>query len=407
VVGLPDLAEDSPLLAALAARAPAALLLLIDLPQAPAAGTAEAGREGIGKDRPLSRLFEALSYRHALRPAALSPEMLSRWVSRETTAAAAASDRAARPGVSVLLHRSEGCALLEDEGGLLPTGRLERVQGYRRSGRRRNEDTRKALELLVPDSEEGMQGQAGPTTARRPLFGSPGQILFAEMGGAVSLPGPEFVAHFVDGRLRGLARSGGELAGGAPAESWFAFDGARRVLRTVSAASFERDGDHGLATSLGVELPPGRGQLQVLIEAYFREGQPELCLECSVRFPPGAPALEAGAPYEIPLLPFDERKPPELQVELEGGRIHREMVLPREGYLLTCGRSVRAASEGAAVVLTADGAAPATVLPLRVCRESGRWSLRACLGGRTCPGRPLPVAGLTSQFSFRVGLEQA
>jgi len=418
ILAVSELGEQSPVLASLAARAPGTLLLLLDLSAEPRRETSGYGEAAAPGDRPVSRLIEALSYRHSLLPSALSQAALEDLHPASGTSRAAAAVHGQPLPLAILLHRSEACRLLEAEAGIVPTGRLEQARAYRRSGRRRNEDTRKALELLVPDWNPAANGPRAAGTLPAPAFGRPGQILFAEMGGAVSLPGPEFVAHFVDGRYQGISRGGTRLSAGSPAESSFVFPGSRCVLQTVSAASFEREGDHGLATTFAAEIPKGGGRIQVLVEAYFREGQPELCLECSVRFPARVPALQAALPYEIPLFQFSNHLTPELQTELEDGTFHRQRVLPAEGYLLACGRRLRASLDGTAVVLTAvrispaggpagaKEAPPVTALPMRVCRESGRWALRACLGGRTCAQPPVSVDGLFSRLSFRLGIEE-
>ncbi|MBN1834200.1 MAG: hypothetical protein JW820_00040 [Spirochaetales bacterium] len=423
VLDLSELDQDSAVLASLAARAPETLLLLLDVQGADGAGTsrgegalpgssvprsrrqAPAGPLPAG-DRPIARLLEALSYRRALHPAALTPAALDEleMASGETAAAA--------PPLAVLLHRSEACRLLEAETAIAAGRRLQQLRPYRRRGRRRNEEVRRALELMVPDWAPALEVPPPARAARDYAPVQPDQIQFAEMGGTVSLPGSQFVAQFADGRLRGISREGREILSGAPAECSFAFAGVRCALRTVSAASFERGQDHGLATSLSATIGPRGGELKMQVEAYFREGLSDLCVECTIRFPAQAPALWTALPYEIPLFRFPRGAPPELSTVFEDGSTHRERVLPAEGYLLACGRQVLASQGETALVLTAGGsgsppgAGPLMVVPLRVRREAGRWALRACPGARTCVPHPLPVAGWTTHLSFRIGIRE-
>jgi hypothetical protein len=405
VLGLEELAADSPAMSALGAAGSGPLLVLLDLCQ----GEEKDRSPGsFGGDRPVARLLDALSHRRTVVPASLCEEALK-----------AANPVPARtpgrnqplldPPPAALLHASEACAPLEAETGLFALGRQRRAQALRRPGRRRNLDIRGALEIMAADvlDEERAVRAAKHQGGTEPL--RTGQILFAEMGGVVSLPGPGYAAHFADGRLRGLSRGGEQILSGLPAECWFDFGGRRCLLQTVSAASFEREGDHGMATAFACPLDSGGGEVRMRAEAYFREGWPELRLELSVSFPPAAPPLRAASPYEIPLFRLAERQTAELETELEGGKRHVQRIPPREGFLLACGRSIRLRLGGTAVVVEEgadeEDATSTMALPLRVAREPGGWALRACLGGRTCSRAPLRVAGTRSSVGYRILVE--
>jgi hypothetical protein len=413
VLSLDALVGDPGAPASLAAEASSPLFLLLDLPEQKRPDQAESSRPAVGSEKPVSRLIDALSHRRSLAAASLRGEALEAALSgRRLQEVAEAAGRHAFP-LGAFLNASEACGRLESEAGLFGRRRQEEILPLRRPGRRRNEDTRRALDLLTPDWSP--PGKPAPTPPSRPSTGGgrPGQILFAEMGGVVSLPGPGFVAHFADGRLRGISRQGTEVFVGLPAESSFQLAGRRYSLQTVSAASFERDLDHGLSTVFTTEIAAGAGEIRMLAEAFFREGKKELHLDLTVSFPPRAPALEAALPYEIPLFRLTDHQGAELATELENGDWHTEWIPPLEGCLLACGRRLRV-STGDAAVLLSEAPVQAKretsvvmALPLRIRQESGAWVLRACLGGRTCPSPSLDVAGAESRLSYRIALQDA
>jgi hypothetical protein len=404
VLGLEELAEGSGLAAGLGAVGPGHLLLLLDLRDR---GGEEGSAFPAAGDRPVGRLLDALSHRHSVVPASLSEQAVAEAERLRSRHPARTRAGAAEPPLAALLHASEACGRLEAETGLFAGRRQKQAQPFRRQGRRRNLDVRSALDLLAGDREA--EGRAGGAASRPSAeTGRTGHILFAEMGGVVSLPGPRFVAHFADGRLRGLSRGDEQILSGSPAESWFDFGGRRCFLQTVSAASFEREEDHGLATAFACSLGPAGAEVRLRAEAYFRAELPELRLDLAVTFPPGTPPLQAAAPYEVPLFRLAGQPRAKLETELQSGEWLAQWIPLQEGYLLACGRRVRVSAGGTAVVLAeADGEAHpdlVSVLPLRVRRESGSWVVRACLGGRTCPAAPLPVEGSRTAVSFRIAV---
>lgn len=279
-----------------------------------------------------------------------------------------------------------------------------RAEALRARARRRTDaDLRGVLEALG-SAPARARAAARPREARRPAE----PVLIAAMSGLVSLQGEGLSATFADGRLSGLQRAQAWTLGAGPADSYLIAGGRFLPLESESAFSFEQGQDSGLRSVLKAGLDGG--QVELVIQACFREGREDLELDFRLRFPELSPelGLQAVVPLELPVFALAGREQATVSAELLGGGSHTAVLEAEEGETLFTGSrlSLRKSRGGPALVLTSGAPSGVLVLGVRVIRlRRGLHLLASPFGARFAAPARL-YSGRTLGFSLRLGLEE-
>ena len=163
----------------------------------------------------------------------------------------------------------------------------DRAEALRARVRRRTDaDLRAVLETLGSSPPPRSRAASRPREARR----AEEPTLIAAMSGLVALQGDGLAATFADGRLSGLQRAETLVLGAGPADSYLIAGGRFLPLESESAFSFEQGQDSGLRSVLKTGLDGG--EVELVIQACFREGREDLELDFRLRFPELSPALD-------------------------------------------------------------------------------------------------------------------
>ena len=157
------------------------------------------------------------------------------------------------------------------------------------------------------------------------------------MSGLVSLQGDGLSATFADGRLSGLQRAQAWTLGAGPADSYLIAGGRFLPLESESAFSFEQGQDSGLRSVLKAGLDGG--QVELVIQACFREGREDLELDFRLRFPELSPELDIQGvvPLELPVFALAGGEQATVSAELLGGGSHTAILEAEEGETLFTG----------------------------------------------------------------------
>jgi len=228
------------------------------------------------------------------------------------------------------------------------------------------------------------------------------------MSGLVALQGDGLAATFADGRLSGLQRAETLVLGAGPADSYLIAGGRFLPLESESAFSFEQGQDSGLRSVLKTGLDGG--EVELVIQACFREGREDLELDFRLRFPELSPALslQAVVPLELPVFALAPGERATVSGELLGGGSVATTLEAEEGEKLFTGSRLRLRKAGGGPALVFSPGAPSGVLVLgvRVIRfRRGLHLLASPFGARfNAPARL--YSGQTLSFSLRLGLEE-
>jgi hypothetical protein len=278
-----------------------------------------------------------------------------------------------------------------------------RAQALRARPRRRTDaDLRAVLETM---------GGFGPPSRPAPRAREarqPAATLIAAMSGLVALQGDGLAATFADGRLSGLQKDQTWALGAGPADSYLIAGGRFLPLESESAFSFEQGQDSGLRSVL--KAPLDGGEVELIIQACFREGQEDLELDFRLRFPELSPelGLQAVVPLELPVFALSHGERAAVSGELLGGGSFTSILGAEEGERLFTGSRLRLHKAGGGPALVFSPGAPSgvVILGVRVIRlRRGLHVLARPFGGRfTAPARL--YSGRTLSFSLRLGLEE-
>ena len=279
-----------------------------------------------------------------------------------------------------------------------------RAEALRARVRRRTDaDLRGVLEALG-SSPARARAAARPREARRPAE----PTLIAAMSGLVSLQGDGLSATFADGRLSGLQRAQAWTLGAGPADSYLIAGDRFLPLESESAFSFEQGQDSGLRSVLKAGLDGG--EVELVIQACFREGREDLELDFRLRFPELSPGLDIQGvvPLELPVFALAGGEQATVSVELLGGGSHTAVLEAEEGETLFTGSrlSLRKSRGGPALVLSSGAPSGVLVLGVRVIRlRRGLHLLASPFGARFAAPARL-YSGRTLGFTLRLGLEE-
>jgi hypothetical protein len=281
-----------------------------------------------------------------------------------------------------------------------------RAEALRARVRRRTDaDLRGVLEALggSPAPARGRTA-ARPREARRPEE----PTLIAAMSGLVSLQGDGLSVTFADGRLSGIQRGQASTLGAGPADSYLIAGDRRLPLESESAFSFEQGQDSGLRSVLKAGLEGGEVELE--IQACFREGRKDLELDFRLRFPELSPGLDMQAvvPLELPVFALAGGEQATVSVELLGGGSHTTVLEAEEGETLFTGSrlSLRKSGGGPALILSSGTPSGVLVLGVRVIRlRRGLHLLASPFGARFAAPARL-YSARTLAFALRLGLEE-
>ena len=279
-----------------------------------------------------------------------------------------------------------------------------RAEALRARVRRRTDaDLRGVLEALG-SSPARARAAVRPREARRPAE----PILIAAMSGLVSLQGDSLSATFADGRLSGLQRAQAWTLGAGPADSYLIAGDRFLPLESESAFSFEQGQDSGLRSVLKAGLDGG--QVELVIQACFREGREDLELDFRLRFPELSPGLDIQGvvPLELPVFALAGGEQATVSAELLGGGSHTAVLEAEEGETLFTGSrlSLRKSRGGPALVLSSGAPTGVLVLGVRVIRlRRGLHLLASPFGARFAAPARL-YSGRTLGFALRLGLEE-
>ncbi len=281
------------------------------------------------------------------------------------------------------------------------TSRAESLRARLR--RRTDSDLRAVLETLG-----GVQLRPRPASRPREARRAAEPTLIAAMSGLVALQGDSLAATFADGRLSGLQKAQTLALGAGPADSYLIAAGRFLPLESESAFSFEQGQDSGLRSVL--KAPLDGGQVELIIQACFREGQEDLELDLRLRFPELSPQLDLQAvvPLELPVFALAEGEQAAVSGELLGGGSIAGTLEAAEGQRLFTGARfrLRKAGGGPALVFSSCSPAGVVVLGLRVIRfRKGLHVLASPFGARFAAPARL-YSGRTVSFSLRLGLEE-
>ncbi len=383
-VGLPLEAPVLQAAAALAARQP--LFLLLELAD-------EARSEDRREPSPvLAPLLQALEAR-------FRPEFLSLEQALEGGAQTRAAGEAGEAGEAPDSARADPLPLL-CPAALEAAARAESLRT--RSRRRTDADLRAVLETFG-SPQPRPRGAQRPREARRPEA-----TLIAAMSGLVALQGEGLAATFADGRLSGLQKAQSWALGAGPADSYLIAGGRLLPLESESAFSFEQGQDSGLRSVL--QAPLDGGQVELVIQACFREGQEDLELNLGLHFPELSPKLDLQGvvPLELPVFALAEGEKADISGELLGGGSISRTFAAEEGERLYTGARLRLRKAGSGPALVFSPCVPSgvVVLGVRVIRfRRGLHVLASPFGARfAAPARM--YSGRTVSFSLRLGLEQ-
>jgi hypothetical protein len=271
-----------------------------------------------------------------------------------------------------------------------------------RARRRTDADLRGVLEALG-SSPARARTAARPREARRPAE----PTLIAAMSGLVSLQGDALSATFADGRLSGLQRAQAGTLGAGPADSYLIAGDRFLPLESESAFSFEQGQDSGLRSVLKTGLDGG--EVELVIQACFREGREDLELDCRLRFPELSPELDIQGvvPLELPVFALAGGEQVTVSAELLGGGSHTAILEAEEGETLFTGSrlSLRKSQGGPALVFSSGTPSGVLVLGVRVIRlRRGLHLLASPFGARFAAPARL-YSGRTLGFALRLGLE--
>ncbi len=302
--------------------------------------------------------------------------------------------------------RGADSSLPSDPLPLLAPAALEaasRAEALRaRSRRRTDADLRAVLETLGPSPPQ-------PRAAARLREGRRREepTLIAAMSGLVALQGDSLEATFADGRLSGLQRAKSLILGAGPADSYLLAGGRRLRLESDSAFSYEQGQDSGLRSVLKTVLDGG--EVELVIQACFREGQEDLQLDFRLRFPELSQHLDLQGvvPLELPVFALAHGERASIEGELLGGGSIRATMAAEEGEKLLAGSrlALRKAGGGPALVLSSGSPSGVLVLGVRVIRfRRGLHLLASPYGARFSAPAGL-YSGRTLSFSLRLGLE--
>jgi hypothetical protein len=279
-----------------------------------------------------------------------------------------------------------------------------RAEALRAKPRRRTDaDLRAVLETLGGFTPRP-QAAARPRETRRAAE----PTLIAAMSGLVALQGDGLAATFADGRLSGLQRAQTWALGAGPADSYLIAGGRFLPLESDSAFSFEQGQDSGLRSVL--KAPLDGGEVELIIQACFREGQEDLELDFRLRFPELSPelGLQAVVPLELPVFALSHGERAAVSGELLGGGSFTSILGAEEGERLFTGSRLRLHKAGGGPALIFSPGAPSgvVILGVRVIRlRRGLHVLARPFGGRfKAPARL--YSGRTLSFSLRLGLEE-
>jgi hypothetical protein len=279
-----------------------------------------------------------------------------------------------------------------------------RAEALRARVRRRTDaDLRGVLEALG-GSPARARAAIRPRESRRPAE----PILIAAMSGLVSLQGDSLSATFADGRLSGLQRAQAWTLGAGPADSYLIAGDRFLPLESESAFSFEQGQDSGLRSVLKAGLDGG--QVELVIQACFREGREDLELDFRLRFPELSPGLEIQGvvPLELPVFALASGEQATVSAELLGGGSHTAVLEAEERETLFTGSrlSLSKSRGGPALVLSSAAPTGVLVLGVRVIRlRRGLHLLASPFGARFAAPARL-YSGRTLGFALRLGLEE-
>jgi hypothetical protein len=228
------------------------------------------------------------------------------------------------------------------------------------------------------------------------------------MSGLVALQGDGLEATFADGRLSGLQRAKAWTLGAGPADSYLIAGGRRLRLESDSAFSFEQGQDSGLRSVLKAALDGG--EVELVIQACFREGQEDLQLDLRLRFPELSPrlCLQGVVPLELPVFALGHRERVSVDGQLLGGGSVQATLEAEEGERLFTGSrlALRKAGGGPALIFSSGSPSGVVVLAVRVIRfRRGLHLLASPFGARFAAPAGL-YSGRTLSFSLRLGLEE-
>ncbi|OHD74076.1 MAG: hypothetical protein A2V99_16280 [Spirochaetes bacterium RBG_16_67_19] len=228
------------------------------------------------------------------------------------------------------------------------------------------------------------------------------------MSGLVSLQGDSLSATFADGRLSGLQRAQAWTLGAGPADSYLIAGDRFLPLESESAFSFEQGQDSGLRSVLKAGLDGG--QVELVIQACFREGREDLELDFRLRFPELSPGLDIQGvvPLELPVFALAGGEQATVSAELLGGGSHTAVLEAEEGETLFTGSrlSLHKSRGGPALVLSSGAPTGVLVLGVRVIRlRRGLHLLASPFGARFAAPARL-YSGRTLGFALRLGLEE-
>jgi hypothetical protein len=279
-----------------------------------------------------------------------------------------------------------------------------RAESLRARPRRRTDaDLRAVLEALGelrPRPRPAQRSREGRRAAE--------PTLIAAMSGLVALQGDGLAATFADGRLSGLQKAQTSTLGAGPADSYLIAGGRFLPLESESAFSFEQGQDSGLRSVL--KAPLDAGEVELVIQACFREGQKDLELDFRLRFPELPPQLnlQGVVPLEIPVFALADGEQAAVSGELLGGGSLTATLEAEEGERLFTGALLRLHKAGGGPALVFSPSAPSgvVILGVRVIRlRRGLHVLASPFGARfTAPSRL--YSGQTVCFSLRLGLEE-
>ncbi len=279
-----------------------------------------------------------------------------------------------------------------------------RAESLRARPRRRTDaDLRAVLETLG-----GLRLRPQPAPRPREARRAAEPTLIAAMSGLVALQGDGLAATFADGRLSGLQKAQTGALGAGPADSYLIVGGRFLPLESESAFSFQQGQDSGLRSVL--KAPLDGGQVELIIQAWFREGQEDLELDFRLRFPELSPQLnlQGVVPLELPVFALAEGEQAAVSGELLGGGSIAGTLETAEGQRLFTGARLRLRKAGGGPALVFSPCAPSGVIVLgvRVIRfRRGLHVLASPFGARFAAPARL-YSGRTVSCSLRLGLEE-